>query len=282
MRIDQTLFTIDQVLSIGAVLVLSVLVVSQVVRATSDPLRSAPSRPNHLREDALAMVVVVYLLAAIAVTLLTRGLNGSNHSIWADVWVGVGAQSAGITACLIVGATRFEGGIKRFWRARGATGWWRSGLLVVLIAILAVGFCPVVRDVTAAVILYFAPGFEFAQHPTIHALDERGQPVSLVLVLWGGAIVLAPVAEELFFRGLLQTFLVGVLASRWKAIAMAAIAFAAVHFQQLHAVPALAVLAVFIGYAYERTGSLVVPILIHSLFNLKTLVWELLAPHAAA
>jgi len=37
------------------------------------------------------------------------------------------------------------------------------------------------------------------------------------------------------------------------------------------------VLALLLGYAYERTGSLLPPMVIHALFNAKTLIWEALA-----
>ena len=49
-----------------------------------------------------------------------------------------------------------------------------------------------------------------------------------------------------------------------------ALAFTLVH-AQVHALPAL-LLGVLLGLAYERTGSLLVPILVHALFNLKTLI----------
>ncbi|MFQ5494698.1 MAG: type II CAAX prenyl endopeptidase Rce1 family protein [Phycisphaerae bacterium] len=40
----------------------------------------------------------------------------------------------------------------------------------------------------------------------------------------------------------------------------------------------MAVLAVLLGFAYERTGRLTVPIAIHAAFNLKTLIWASLSP----
>ena len=61
---------------------------------------------------------------------------------------------------------------------------------------------------------------------------------------------------------------------RHTAIVISAGAFAAVHFQQPHVVLALFFFGVLLGYAYERTGSLAAPVLIHAAFNLKTLVWE--------
>jgi membrane protease YdiL (CAAX protease family) len=81
---------------------------------------------------------------------------------------------------------------------------------------------------------------------------------------------------------LLQTFLLRLVRRRWIAISLASLAFGAVHLQQPHAIAALAVLGLLIGYAYERTGSLLPPILIHALFNLNTLIGDALAashPH---
>ncbi len=102
------------------------------------------------------------------------------------------------------------------------------------------------------------------------------QPVGIIAALWIGAMLVAPIAEELFFRGVLQTFLLSMLGSRWPAILLAAAAFGAMHLAQPSAIPALIVLGIVIGFAYERTGSLVVPIAIHTAFNLKSLIWDAL------
>ena len=146
-------------------------------------------------------------------------------------------------------------------------------LLTGLVAFTAVGLCPVIRDATVSLVCHFAPDFEFAPHATIKALHDPAQPAGVVAALWVGAAVIAPLAEESFFRGLLQTFLVGVLRNRWLAIALASMAFGLVHFPQPHAVGALVVLGILIGYVYERTGSLALAVVIHAAFNLKTLVW---------
>ena len=53
---------VDQALSVVAVLVFMVLGVWWVVRSRRDPLAGAPQRANDVREDALALVVMIYLL----------------------------------------------------------------------------------------------------------------------------------------------------------------------------------------------------------------------------
>ena len=127
-----------------------------------------------------------------------------------------------------------------------------------------------------SIIRYFAPDYVFEPHPTIEALHDPAQPIGVVVMFWVGALVLAPVLEELFFRGLIQTYLGGILRSRWAAIGIASVAFGFVHSFQPQAVLALILLAFLMGYAYERSGSLVVPIAIHAMFNLKTLIWDTL------
>lgn len=148
--------------------------------------------------------------------------------------------------------------------------------LVGVLTLLSLGLCPLVGEATIEGMRWIAPGYELPTHPTIVALHESTQPFGVVMTLWIGAIVLAPIAEELFFRGLLQTWLVNVLGSRCAAIALASLVFGAIHFGQPHAVAALFVLSVLMGYAYERTGSLWPSVMIHAAFNAKTLLWDVL------
>ncbi len=93
------------------------------------------------------------------------------------------------------------------------------------------------------------------------------------------AVLVAPVAEELIFRG----FLYGV-AKRYFgtgfALAFSSLLFAAVH---LHAptFPALTILGICLVLAYEATGSLLVPMAMHACFNAFSLSALLLFPQMA-
>jgi membrane protease YdiL (CAAX protease family) len=149
--------------------------------------------------------------------------------------------------------------------------------LVFFASILAIGLCPLIGEATVQVILHFWPSYQFDPHPTIKALHDGLQPRWVVVGLWIGAVAVAPIAEEFFFRGLLQTFLAGIVRNRWLAIGLTAIVFGIVHLSQPHTIVALAALGVLLGYAYERTGSLVPSIMIHAVFNLKTLIWDAFA-----
>ncbi len=85
-------------------------------------------------------------------------------------------------------------------------------------------------------------------------------------------ILLVPVLEEMLFRGFLQTWLGG-LFSRKTSIVLTSIVFALFHFsysqglRNVEFIAALFVLSCFLGYIYERQGSLWAPIGLHVFFN---------------
>jgi membrane protease YdiL (CAAX protease family) len=82
--------------------------------------------------------------------------------------------------------------------------------------------------------------------------------------------LVAPIAEEMFFRGLLLTLLRNVFNSSWPAIFFSALAFALVHHWSTW--PQIFFLGCCLGYAYERSGNLWVSITMHAMFNL-TSIW---------
>jgi membrane protease YdiL (CAAX protease family) len=85
----------------------------------------------------------------------------------------------------------------------------------------------------------------------------------------------APASEEIFFRGTMQTWLSNALSNRlgeshtagarWLAVIVTSVIFACVH--PWWSWPPIFVLAVCLGYVYERTGNLWACIFIHALFN---------------
>jgi membrane protease YdiL (CAAX protease family) len=85
------------------------------------------------------------------------------------------------------------------------------------------------------------------------------------ILLFGTVAILAPIIEELLFRGLLQTSLSHRLPAI-PSVIIAATVFAAIHFDP-YAFPALFVMGGVFGYIYYRTGSLRVTILLHMINN---------------
>jgi membrane protease YdiL (CAAX protease family) len=85
-------------------------------------------------------------------------------------------------------------------------------------------------------------------------------------------VLAAPLCEEFIFRGLLQGGLRRSLPA-WQAIGIAAALFAVVH-------PPASMLPVFVlglcaGFAYERSGALLAPMLVHAGYNAALLAYQL-------
>lgn len=99
----------------------------------------------------------------------------------------------------------------------------------------------------------------------IVAPDAR--PWSAVLAVL--AVMAAPVVEETFYRGLLQPAARAMGAGPWTAVIGVAALFAFMHWSVAPpaAVAALFVLGIALGWATERTGGLVAPIVAHAAFN---------------
>ena len=83
-------------------------------------------------------------------------------------------------------------------------------------------------------------------------------------------VVLAPVFEELFFRGLFYPSLRRVVGPR-SAIVLNGLVFGLLHFQPLFMI-SLILVGIVLAYLYEKTDSLVAPIMTHSLYNLAVVV----------
>lgn len=98
----------------------------------------------------------------------------------------------------------------------------------------------------------------------VQMLQHR--PPAEQLVVYGfGAILLAPVAEELLFRGILYPTLKQ-SGHPQVALWVSSLLFAATHVNLLIFVP-LTFLALILTWLYEKTGNLLIPILTHVAFN---------------
>ncbi|MBQ8499026.1 type II CAAX endopeptidase family protein [Chlamydia sp.] len=79
-----------------------------------------------------------------------------------------------------------------------------------------------------------------------------------------------PIAEEIFFRGILQTFFKSKF-SRWQAIVISSLIFAITHIEaslgSLIFVPTLFVFSLCAGFVYEKMRHIAAPITLHILFN---------------
>jgi membrane protease YdiL (CAAX protease family) len=117
------------------------------------------------------------------------------------------------------------------------------------------------------------PAFEIEKNEGLKVILENNQLILRILMIFF-AVVLTPVFEELVFRGLLQSYLRNINYGPWMSILIASIIFSALH-PGMH-FPAIFVLSAAMGYAYEKSGSLLRSIFIHFLFNGVTIAMALL------
>jgi membrane protease YdiL (CAAX protease family) len=121
--------------------------------------------------------------------------------------------------------------------------------------------------------LILGPDFEMQPHEELELIRAYSQlPVRVLIIVTAVAIV--PAFEETLFRGLFQTMLRSISLKPWLSIVTASGLFALAHANAGHW-PALFVLSLCIGYAYEKSGSLLRPIFIHSLFNATSIIGTL-------
>ncbi len=115
--------------------------------------------------------------------------------------------------------------------------------------------------------------------PQAHAVQQlllKAPSLENILVAILGTTVVAPVVEELVFRGILLPWLrerVGV----WPAVVMTSLIFAGMHRDAWPAPIPLFVLAMFLGALAARTCSLVGPIVLHATFNAANMLLLLVA-----
>jgi membrane protease YdiL (CAAX protease family) len=79
-------------------------------------------------------------------------------------------------------------------------------------------------------------------------------------------LIMAPVVEEIIFRGYIYRILKTKIPIMF-AIIISSTLFSLIHYNVLSFI-LLFVLSIFLTYIYERNGSIMCPIIIHSLFNL--------------
>jgi len=186
------------------------------------------------------------------------------------VTLGAVGAAAAIIMCVLMTVAYRPGAITRM-------GFGPTDLLQAPLSGLAAGMLAV--PLVTAVSIYTAGLWDLLglghpnEHPLLQILGDPSRQGLRNLILFT-AVVLAPVAEELIFRGYVQTLLVRLVGgnkpsravfARWTAILLTALLFSLVH--EWWTRPPIFALAVCIGYLYERTGNLWACVILHAIFN---------------
>jgi membrane protease YdiL (CAAX protease family) len=151
-----------------------------------------------------------------------------------------------------------------------------TAFLAFVVSMVLVNACNVVVVLLGQVLGYPPPSTGHQLLP----LFRQASPLALAGLLLS-AVVLAPLLEELIFRGLVQTAVLEVVgpARRWSAIALASLLFTSMHLSMpWQVLPGLFTLSCILGWLYERSGSLWPSIALHAAFNAANVAIVMLIP----
>ncbi len=267
-----SLFVIDALLVVVGLAILVVAVIRYVRAGGGGLLAGAPDRPNALWPEYIALPALVFFLLAMGIGALLAEIPEDRLPVkLGELLVGSSSQLLAGLACVFLAARTFEKSAAGFLFGEGRFA--GNALLGLLGLLAAFPLCFGAMELSSLVIYFFKPDYPLPQHDVLVLLDQPGLPGWVPGALWLCAVVIAPVAEEVFFRGVCQTALNHVFRRRWLSTVLVGSAFGLAHFSQPQVVAPLIVLGVILGYVYERTGSLVAPITMHLLFNLKTMIF---------
>ena len=146
------------------------------------------------------------------------------------------------------------------------------GLLGMAAAVMATWTVALVMHATGLIEwLTQMDGGGDGKQAVVRAFEESDDPVILIL-LTVMAVIVAPVTEEIIFRGYLYP-VARRYAGRIAAMLATSLIFAAVHYNAVGMIP-LAFLSLIMTLAFERSGSIWMPIGIHMLFNGMTVLFQ--------
>ena len=239
-----------------------------LARSVNNPtkikLSVTPGRPNNLTPVHIIVIFLLWFLTPSVV--IGIGVQIKLGSSQMNIMAGIAASLVAIFGGLVMAAYSFDGGAVR---GMGFTPrrWINDSIrgVIGLMAILPI--CMGLLVAATLLIMQWRPDL-LVTHPLLKILTDPKIPAFWRAMVIPTAVVLAPLGEEVLFRGLLQSMFRRYLRRPWVAILLTSILFSAMHFADIKALPALFALSLALGYSYERTGRLYSPIMIHMLFNL--------------
>lgn len=243
-------------------------------------------RKEHYMGVYVPLVVFgVWIISNIIFGKLVYGIAGGGDSFGENILLNNFSAIAGgvvtVVGCVVVGKQFFVGGIKGF-GLDFRTIFRDMGFGFINLA----GVWPCIFVVNYIVVfvgkLFAGEGFEMPNHDIIQLISQEHSVLAWVSAVLVAAVV-APVMEELLFRGVFQNYLATNFQSPWVAIVLTSIFFAAVHGEKLFLHwPVLFVLSCCLGYSYFKSGSLLRNIAVHAFFNSLSLLSAFIAEYYGA
>lgn len=224
-----------------------------------------PRRPISLNSaDGLALRMGLYGAVFFAASIAFSLVKGGSLPILAT-----GQLLVVLVAVLFLSRSKLPGDPETPWRLgfgdRRQVG---KNVLVGLLVFMA--NIPIFLTVTLVMSRLF-PNLQ-ASHPVAEEITSgKTGPLGIVLLLLTAA-VLAPIIEELTFRGMLFPAIARIFERPWAGILGSAFIFAVIHPQGLLLLPALMVVGMGAALAARQTGSLLSAMVMHGFHNAFILV----------
>ncbi len=232
--------------------------------ADSPPRRN--SMPPYLPLVPLMLWFGAVALVVALVQKLTPGLHGWETKFRDHLIMSIGAVVT-IAAMIFLAHFHFARRLKGFGLNIRTIVKDFFMAIVNLLAVWPIMMAAITMTMFVAELIW-GTDYEMQQHQQLELITEYPQlPLRIMIVFV--AVVIAPLIEEMLFRGFIQTAIrsfFNIRNSAWPAIAASSVFFATMHEDPGHW-PALFVLGVCLGYSYEKSGSLFRPIFIHLFFN---------------
>jgi membrane protease YdiL (CAAX protease family) len=217
--------------------------------------------------DAAFVLIIWFIVTVIIGGVLLAALQELTSETDAQALVLPITSIALILVVIAYVASRYSGAVRRlFGPARVSWTKLAVGVAAGIVALLvfAVGLGTLLELIARALRTELPQVQETFQEI---AQDQSAAPLLIL-----GSVLVAPFAEEIFYRGLLFT----ALRKRfdlWPAMGLSGMVFGLTHVQgslegYLLVVLIIMPLGMFLAYLYDRTKTLFVPIVAHAIFNL--------------
>lgn len=245
-------------------------------RITTPPLLNAqlPSVRNIAGAFALFLSIELFFIPSLAGGYILWKKEGMHLSTLAQGWISFLAiflSSLGVLFYALVLPAPKRNGL--FWggNAKGTSRFLKDFFNGIFTWLISYPWVLVMGHLVALIMLQFGPLSEMDQVAVKQFKLSQQNPALFISMLLA-IIFLVPLAEEILFRGFLQRGFRAFLAP-WQAICLTSIVFALFHFSttqgwnNIELILSLFILSCYLGFIYEKWGSIWAPMGLHMAFN---------------
>jgi membrane protease YdiL (CAAX protease family) len=228
-------------------------------------------KSSHIRRNNMPFLlpyagVLAYLIITAGSAAIAQKI-GEGREDWVSelfTYLLAGSGEIVLLVCFLIAAKKyFVRGLKGFGlKTKGilADAGWAVVNYVTAMPLVLLGLFIVM---TAGSLIY-GEDFQMTQHESLSTMMSES-PFILKACAVFFAVVLAPIFEEVMFRGLFQSAVISITGGRWLGIIITSMFFVMLH-PPMHWLGLMG-LSVCLGYTYEKSGSLWRAIFVHMIFN---------------